>query len=379
MKIIIYQSRLCEMGGVETFLFNWCYIMRNYFDIVLLYCTTDKQRLRKMQRLVKCEKYEDGKEYEADIVIRNSVWGKVPYKLKSKLNRYIELRHANYKFLKDKGKLEQQYTKWDKVNEIVSCGEFVAEMSRLVMKDNPTVIKNILLPKRKTQKVLRLISCTRIDPEKGWNRILTMCDMLRIAGIKFTWDIFTNSYDYKSNYEELRMWKARDDIFDYVANADYTVLLSDSEGLPYTIQESLQYQTPCIVTDVGGCTELIKDGVNGYVVPLDMNFDITRILDIPICGEYDNNAEELWLKYLGYKGPKKEIEIVEERKMKVRALKDFGKIIDTDINRVRAEGEEWIIDEIRYETIKKYEEAKELKLIEVVEEEKTKKTKKKAE
>ena len=44
--------------------------------------------------------------------------------------------------------------------------------------------------------------------------------------------------------------------------------------------EALQCQVPCIVTAVDGCMELIQDGVNGYVVPLDMNFDIHKILKI---------------------------------------------------------------------------------------------------
>ena len=56
---------------------------------------------------------------------------------------------------------------------------------------------------------------------------------------------------------------------------------------------------PCIVTDVGGCTELIKEGVNGYVVPLDMKFDVNKLLKIPKCPEYDNHALEKWLDYLG--------------------------------------------------------------------------------
>lgn len=326
-----------------------------------------------MQRLVKCEKY--GEELEFDIIIRNSVWGTIPEKLSSRLNRYIELRHANYKFLQDKGKLDSQYHKWDKVNEIIGCGEFVSAMSRLVLNDNPTTIKNILLPTKKVNKVLRLISCTRIDPEKGWDRMIKLCDMLRAEKIKFVWDIFTNSTNYKTDYEEIKFWKQRDDIFDYVASADYTVLLSDSEGLPYTIQESLQYKTPCIVTDVGGCTELIKDGINGYVVPLDMNFDVRKILNIPICEDYDNNALEDWLKYLGYKGKKKPIEEVKEKMIKVRALKDFIYVTDTDVNRERALGEEWEITEDRLIAIQNYESSNNKHLIEIIEEPKEEKMK----
>lgn len=48
-----------------------------------------------------------------------------------------------------------------------------------------------------------------------------------------------------------------------------------------------------------GCTELIKDGVNGYVVPLDMNFDVKKLLKIPKCLKYDNHSLEKWLDYLG--------------------------------------------------------------------------------
>lgn len=76
-------------------------------------------------------------------------------------------------------------------------------------------------------------------------------------------------------------------MFDYVADADYAVLLSSTEGLPYTIQEALQYGTPCIVTDIGGNTEVIKDGVNGYIVPLDMNFDINKIKNVPTFPQYN--------------------------------------------------------------------------------------------
>lgn len=311
--------------------YNWCWWLRNFYDITILYCTGDLQRLKRMERLCKLEKYEEGKTYECDIFIRNSVWGKIPKGIKAK--RMIEMRHANYKFLLDKGLLYQQYTPMG-IKEIVGCGDFVSKMSDEVLHDNPTTIKNILMPLRKTNKVLHLISCMRLDPQKGWERMLILAQKLRNANIKFEWNIFTNSHDYKARntFEEIHFWKQRENIWDYLKDADYTVLLSDSEGLPYTVQESLQYQVPCIVTDVGGCTELIKDGVNGYVVPLDMNFDVNKLLNIPKCKEYDNNALEDWLKFLNYDGKKidknKLIQGFEEEekemKMKVEAIEDFS-------------------------------------------------------
>ena len=118
--------------------------------------------------------------------------------------------------------------------------------------------------------------------------------------------------------------------------------------MPYTVQESLQYKVPCIVTDVGGCTELIKDGENGYVVPLNMNFDIKKILKIPKCKEYDNNALEEWLKYLGNSVyiEKKE---VKNMKYLVEATNEYTKRNMTDSERgcIPKTGEQWEVDKDR--------------------------------
>lgn len=334
--------------------YNWCWWLRNYFDVTVLYCTGDLKRLEIMSKLVKMEKYEDGKEYECDIFIRNSVWGKIPENIKAK--RMIEMRHANYKYLIDNNLLYSQYKDMG-IKEIVGCGEFVSKMSNLVLHDNPTTIKNILLPRKKTEKVLHLISCTRIDYTKGWNRMLKLMEMMRNFKIKFEWNIFTNS-PQKCSYEEVHFYKPRYDIWDYLAEADYTVLLSDSEGLPYTIQESLLYQVPCIVTDVGGCTELIQDGVNGYVVPLDMKFDVTKIKKIPKCKPYNNNALEDWLKFLEYDGKniskEKIIKNYKEEKImevKVEALKKFVGTLDVERNVMPKEGDVWLTSKARAEML----------------------------
>lgn len=351
-KIIFYQSHFSPIGGVETFAYNWCFWLRNYFDIKVLYCNADGERLRKMKSLVDCEKFDKNKEYECDILFRNSVWGEIPTNIKYK--RAIEMRHADYKYLSSIGQLNKQYHDMG-IKEIVACGEYVGKMSNEVLHDNPKVIKNILLPRKKTNKILGLISCTRIDAHKGWNRMLKLMDMMKRAGIKFEWNIFTNNPQF-CPYEEVHFYKARADIWDYIADADYCVLLSDSEGLSYTIQEALLYQVPCIVTDVGGCAELIKDGVNGYVVPLDMNFDIKKIVNIPKCEEYDNHALEDWLEYLGYKGKVNKEEIIkkyeEEKEMKaeVKAIRNF-RDVETNDQRV-ANVSVWITSKERAEYLK---------------------------
>jgi hypothetical protein len=159
-----------------------------------------------------------------------------------------------------------------------------------------------------------------------------------------------------------------------------------TNGLSYTVQESLQYQVPCIVTDVGGNTELIQDGVNGYVVPLDMNFDINKIKKIPECAEYENYALEKWLEYLEYDGPiidKEEIikkyKEEKEMKVKVRATKKFEGTRDAERNVIPKEGDVWETDEKRAELLAEkgyvvFEQIKEIEQEENPIKEKTKRT-----
>lgn len=49
--------------------------------------------------------------------------------------------------------------------------------------------------------------------------------------------------------------------------ADLFVLSSAWEGLPITILEAMAAGVPCVVTDVGGVSEVVVDGVTGRVVP----------------------------------------------------------------------------------------------------------------
>lgn len=297
-SLYIYHSRFCEIGGVETFLYNFVINLWEYYDITILYDTGYYTQIRRIAPYVNLVHFDKNKKYVCDIFIRNSVWGEIPDNVESRENKYIEMTHANYKYLADRKVLSAQYRKSSKTNMVVGCGYFVSKMREKVLGDKCTTIQNILAPTQEVKPVLHLISCTRIDPEKGGNRMQKLCLMLREAGIKFDWKIFTNGL-HPLEGEEIHYYDSRFDVFDYIADADYTVLLSDSEGLPYTVQESLQYKTPCIVTDIEGCTELIKDGVNGYVVPLDMKFNVKKLLKIPVLNDYDNHAKEKWLDYLG--------------------------------------------------------------------------------
>ena len=57
------------------------------------------------------------------------------------------------------------------------------------------------------------------------------------------------------------------DVPTFLSTLDIAVLSSRSEGLPNAIMEYMAAGRPCVVTDVGGCCELIHHEQNGLLVP----------------------------------------------------------------------------------------------------------------
>ena len=57
------------------------------------------------------------------------------------------------------------------------------------------------------------------------------------------------------------------DIFDKVAAAELFVLSSDYEGLSNALLEAMMLGVPCISTDCAGSNEIIRNNINGILVP----------------------------------------------------------------------------------------------------------------
>ena len=70
----------------------------------------------------------------------------------------------------------------------------------------------------------------------------------------------------------------RSDVIDLYQSADVFVLLSKREGLSRSIMEAMASGLPCIVSKIRGNTDLIPEGIGGYLVnPLD-NIDTSKAI-----------------------------------------------------------------------------------------------------
>ena len=321
-SIILYHNNLLRFGGVDTFVYNFVKKMSKFYDILFLYTTANIENLERISKYVKTEKYNKDKKYICDICILASAWGQYPDSVIAKSGRYIQMVHADYIRAKE---TNFYYQKWFKTTEHIGVSEHVCKVFKeLYPNEKITRIYNILDETQKTNPILKLISATRVSKEKGYNRMLKLAQELKKANIKFRWTIFTDLELYNQkpfDLEEIVYMKPSHDFMDYITETDYGVQLSDTEGYSYFINECLQYGTPVLCTDFSSVYESVEDGINGYILDMDLkNLDVDKIVNnIPKDFEYKEKCTEKdWIKLLD-----KKVERKRSKMFKVIAKQDY--------------------------------------------------------
>jgi glycosyltransferase involved in cell wall biosynthesis len=64
----------------------------------------------------------------------------------------------------------------------------------------------------------------------------------------------------------------------FIPQFDVSLMTSQSEGLPQFIYESMYHKTPIVSTNVGGISEVIKHGINGFLAPIHDYKSLTKIV-----------------------------------------------------------------------------------------------------
>ena len=161
--------------------------------------------------------------------------------------------------------------------------------------------------------VLNIVSCSNLVKVKRVNLIIET--LSQICEIKVNWTHFGNG-ELRDSLENLAKKKLLDNIqwnfFGHIENdklmkiyknksIDLFLNVSSSEGLPVSIMEACSFGIPVIATDVGGTSEIIKDGINGYLLDKDFSTEdlkekILRYYNLTDTEKtfYRNNSRKVW-------------------------------------------------------------------------------------
>lgn len=291
MKNVFYFKDINSIGGVESVFY---YLSCLYKNMVVYYKTADIEQIKRLAKNIEVRKYKDGEIIKCDRFFCNYAPDIID---NVQAKEYINIIHCDYKQVKFKPIMHPKFTKYIGVSKLAcrSFEELTGIKAELIY--NPIVIKKPNVEKYNDGK-LHLISCTRLSPEKGGERINQLATLLEKAGIDFTWEIYSNRRHRWSSSKIIKK-DTELDLTEEIAKADYLVQLSSHEAFGLSVGESLCLGTPVIVTNIPAFKEIgCIHGENAIICNLGMtNVDIDMIKKGLPKFEYTPPKSE-WEKYL---------------------------------------------------------------------------------
>ena len=293
-QVILFIRYLHEIGGIETFVYQFAKLMHKDYDIALVVETIDEPKKKRLQEYIRVIPYHRKSTYKCDTLVMLRVLDKMPRNVA--YNQSVQMCHA---------------CKTNNLWHIPQWSRYIVNVSQ-ASKDSfgPEAKAGIVIHnpiEKNEKKALILVSATRIPaPDKGMAyeaRMKLLADMLNEAEIPFVWFNFSEGQLTNAPAGMVNMGM-RQDITPYIARADYLVQLSDSEAWSYSILEALTQNVPVLVCPFPSAYEMgIEDGKNGYILPFSMEFDIHKILDVPEF-EYEYSNEPIkkqWCEIFDHK------------------------------------------------------------------------------
>lgn len=296
-KIILLQHYFNEIGGIETFLINFCKKFGDKYDISLVTRTIsfDNALIISKYANVICDFTE---KISCDILIITSVLVDEDFYKMIDYKEIYQMVHSDWTAMRKFW--DWEFKEYDPKTKYISVSETARESFIKEYNRDSIVIPNLV---QQSIPHIRLLSCTRLAEEKGYKRMCLLCDLFEKYGIAYSWDVYgTNPLNY-SNYKNMVLYPPLKNAQRIMSSYDYVVQLSDTESFCYTMYESLMEKTPVLVTPFPNALKEINNGKNGYILPFDMKLtkkDIEKIVKkIPKEAHYEQEGvEDLWKKIL---------------------------------------------------------------------------------
>lgn len=293
-KVVLCQHFFNKIGGIETFIINFCKTFYKEYDITLLCRNIDIDNALKLSQYadVVCEPTD----IECDTLIITSVLIDNQMIEKVKYKKIYQMVHSDWSQMKRFW--DWEIKKYSPDTQFIAVSESARDSLKKEYGYDSIIIPNILIkPYVNSQKTLKLLSLCRLTKEKGFERMKILCDLLEELHIPYIWNVYgTNVYN-KQSYKNMIIQKSiTKNIGEVIKNHDYVVQLSDTESFCYTMYESLLLGVPVLVTPFPNAKQEIKDGENGYILPFDMNISKDKIKQI-----YKNIPQNVKYKQEGVK------------------------------------------------------------------------------
>lgn len=203
--------------------------------------------------------------------------------------------HDNYFPFGTRNNIRGNFRKKRTINYMKSCKRVICVSSRLksllksysedrlnniVVLRNPVNIKDIEdksyenINEINVPDCIKLISVGRLDKIKGYDRLISICNKLKIKGYKFNLWIIGGGTEYETlnnlikQYDlckEVQLLGEQINPYKYLKKSDIFVCSSYKEGYSTAISEAVILKNAIISTDCGGSDEILDYGKYGII------------------------------------------------------------------------------------------------------------------
>ena len=295
-KKILFYYKLFFSGGTEHSILKLVKKIHQNFDITVAYDeeeSTDDvlKEIEKYAKVINLNKIDSITVDKCIICSHSRLEPFAKFGKKVKANHYYYWGHIlsfetfpDLKFHKDMMEIIEKYicVSESVKRDIVLKYPELEEKCEVV--DNYLDIKEIIEKSYEPvqfeidKQRLNLVTVARIAKDKGFGRMKWLCDALDKNNIEYDWYVLGTAFK-KDVLEEIQGWFSdnknvhflgyKENVFPYLKDMDYLVLLTDREACCLVITEALILGIPCIVSDFYGVEKQVQDKLNGII--LDMN------------------------------------------------------------------------------------------------------------
>lgn len=300
-------------GGVEIALRNLLQRIHNRYDCNVVYTNgaSDFNMLFEYSKYANVVKLNGT--FETDVAIHCSIFGITNL---IEANAYAQWIHLNV--------LDMKYpiTTNDNIDKYIAVSEESANQFEEATGKKCMIIHNeidIDIHNKANQKVekifkketkLKILTVSRIAKFKGFDRIPMFCNYLDSRNIDYEWVIIGEGHqkpferevrERLSRYKRVKFIGKKENPYPYMKQAHFIAQLSDSESMGLSPVEGQTLGIPSLVTNYKSASEFINDGVNGYILDMDLlNADdvIDKILNKKLSSNIKYEGEYQKFIYL---------------------------------------------------------------------------------
>jgi len=181
-----------------------------------------------------------------------------------------------------------------------SLKKIVIFKKKVILILNPYLTNILKIKKKRKQKKFSILSIGRITKQKNFDLLISSIFNLSKKYKYIELTIVGNGNLFKiiqnkiSNQKNIKLIKWKKNLKPFFLKSDLFILSSYYEGLPNVLIDAVNYEVPCIATDVSGVRDILINGKGGLIIANNNQKELEKNIEYSI-NNYSKIKKKIFL------------------------------------------------------------------------------------